>query len=219
MDEDRILWILSGLREKATTEELLQVLNENDHEHWSKEGFEAIKRILNERKVNFKVFPERNFFSEVEEFFVKFRTDPLKYWREGTYVGKGKLVLSLHGVKIFGKTTFPIEWKVFIGTAIICLFIILSKFFDFKKLYTPIFYAPSLIILWELLNLLIVKKQESIIPWENILSIVQNPHEAIVVDFMRYPLGNPVRQQLVFKVKNIDGFMSELKKRGWKATA
>jgi len=64
MDETRIISIMKGLRKQATTEELLQALNENNQKHWSEEGFEAIKRVLRERNVNFKEFPRLNEISE-----------------------------------------------------------------------------------------------------------------------------------------------------------
>lgn len=191
MDERRVKMIIEGLRKKATTEEMLLALNENNHNQWSEEGFEAIKRVLRERKVNFKVFPEQNDISKVDEFNIKFSmwTGLKGIKSQCQYVGNGKIVLSQYGIKIFGKTYYSSD--------------------------APAYLDPRRSVLG---LLLLRKKNDIIIPWEDIANMKQDQKKnKIGIEYINHGITKgPKFASVIFKSVSFDSIISAFEKRSRK---
>jgi hypothetical protein len=205
MDERRIASVVKGLREQATTEELLQALNENNHASWSEEGFEAIKRVLKERSVNYKEFPELNEIAEGSSFDIKFRTNIKKIKGDCPYLGNGTIVLSQYGLKIFGKTSYSLGAKIFIGTLIVFFSIALSILLKLPKLY-----MPSIWLIYFIVEAVVRKRHNILIPWKNITSVEHDErHKFVGIEYTGFPDYHP----LVFKSDSCDVIISELDKK------
>lgn len=205
MDETRIISIMKGLRKQATTEELLQALNENNQKHWSEEGFEAIKQVLRERNINFKEFPRLNEISEAKQFNVKFRTNIKNIKGNCPYLGKGQIVMSQYGLKILGKISYSLGWQIFFGTLILIFFIMLSHFLSLNKIY-----APSIFIIWFVVKIFIRKRHNILIPWKDIISIETEPKWSFIgIKFAGFEDSSPV----VFKSESYNTIISEMYKK------
>ena len=194
MDEKRVNLILERLRKRGIIKELLVALNENNHSHWSEEGFEAIKRVLRERKIDFKVFPEQNDISKTDEFNVKFSRWKALTSANCPYVGKGKIVLSPYGINIFGKILDTIKPN------------------DPNYVFDP---------RRSILGLLLFRKKENIvIPWEDIINVKQDQkNKKIRIDYICYDLFSvkaPENASAIFKSDCFDLIVSAFEKRGRK---
>lgn len=216
MDEDRIKNAIEHLKERMTTDQLLQVLKEDDHEKWTEEGFEAIKRVLRESNIDFREFLKANEKIEAEksEVYVKevinsdaeFLHMKLKKIKShSAYRGKGQIVLARDGIKILGKRVYSLNGRILIGAAIFIFSILLTYIlFEGKK-----YFALSIFVILSLLDFVILKKSDTLIPWKNIILVEQNPNKKIIgIDFIGFPNCNPI----VFKAKKYDEIISVLNK-------
>ena len=211
MDEHQIINIMENLQERKTTDELVQALKDNDHEQWTEEGFEAIRRVLIKRQVDISGFSGQYEPIDKTHFDVQFRTHLKPDNIQCPYIGGGKVVLSQDGIRVFGKTAFPKGEKILFGAGIVVFSLILQQILNFNKIF-----VPSIWVLWFIVDIVILKQNNIMIAWGKITSVKQDSRkETIGVNYISNDdLPTPTSSKsVVFKSESFETIISELEKR------
>lgn len=212
MDENQIRSMMEKLEERKTTEELLQALKDNDHEQWTEEGFEAIRRVLKNKQVDISGFSARHGATDNAYFDIRFRTHIKSGKVTCPYVGRGRLGLMEEGIKVFGKTAFSKREKVIIGAGIVIFSLILQQMLGFNKIY-----IPSIWLLYFLLDVVILKQNDRTIPWGKVSFVRKDPiDEFIAIEYISIGDAStaPSVKSVVFKSDSFEAVLSDLEKRG-----
>ena len=199
---------MDQLRAKKTTEELIRIFKENDHEEWTEEAFEAIKRILKEERVDLREFSETNQKKKAIPYDVSFVRMKMKFKNikdKSVYSGEGRIVLTEEGINIKGGRVYSQGGRILIGFVIVFAFSALTSMIS-NGLYS---IAPSIFIIWILLDHVILKKHDITVRWKEIIAYEQDPKGKFIgIDF-NIPFCHPI----VFKTKSYNLIISELNKK------